>query len=79
MCVCGGGGGCPGSAGRLSHVSQHAQPVRPDFGRLLVPGKQTVDPFRACLMGPGPELSSRLRTSPGTASSLGQHLPFACS
>lgn len=51
-----GGKGVPGARGSSPTRSQHAQPVRLEFGGLLVSGKWTVDPSGASLRGPGPEL-----------------------
>lgn len=48
---------------------QHAQPVRLDFGRLLVSGKGTVGPSGAGMWGPGPEQPW------GSGRPLYQHLP----
>lgn len=51
-----GGKGVRGARGRSPTRSQHTQPVRLDFGRLLASGKGTVDPSGAGLRGPGSEL-----------------------
>lgn len=72
-----GGKGVRGARGSSPTRSQHAQPVRLEFGRLLVSGKWTVDPSGASLRGPGPELPWGLHVLCARIP-LYQRLPYTC-